>query len=120
VLAVLAAKLGWAPVEAVDRDPGSVEAALANARASGVSVAARAGDLALEPPPPARGLAANVPAPLHGRLAAALAEPLPRVALLSGFGLAEADAVVAPYERRGLREQRRVERDGWTIVVLET
>ena len=44
VLAVAAAKLGFAPVDAVDNDPVAVEATIANAAANGVDVHARVAD----------------------------------------------------------------------------
>jgi ribosomal protein L11 methyltransferase len=119
VLALLAAKLGWAPVQAVDRDPDSVAAALANARGNRVNVAARVGDLSAESPPLAAGIAANVPAPLHARIAAGLADPVPRLALLSGFGPEAAASVIDAYRQRGLKEEQRVETRGWVVALLE-
>jgi ribosomal protein L11 methyltransferase len=118
VLAILAAKLGWAPVTALDIAPESVETAAENARANGATVQARIGDLAAEPPPPADGLAANVPAAIHARIAATLSDPLPGVALLSGFGAADADATLNAYAARGLRTERRLEPHRWVVALL--
>jgi len=115
VLAILAARLGWAPVFALDVQPGSVEAAARNARRNGVSVEVQVADLAAQPPPPADGLAANVPAHLHRRIALGA----PRIALISGFGPDEADEVIEAYRARGLRERRRETVGGWVVSVLE-
>jgi ribosomal protein L11 methyltransferase len=119
VLSVLAAKLGWQPVTAVDLQPESIEAIAANAAANEVSVDAHIADLAVEPPPVVDGLAANVPSPLHALISASLIDPLPRIAVLSGFGPREADDVLAPYAARGLRAVRQLERGGWTVALLQ-
>ena len=39
----------------------------------------------------------------------------PDVGLISGFGDGEADAVIDGYEQRGLRERRRLAREGWVV-----
>ncbi len=116
VLAILAARLGWRPVTAIDLQPAAVAAAEANARRNGVRVEAIAADLSEQPPPPADGFAANVPAVLHAKLAASWAARPPRTGVLSGFGPDEADTVVEAYAAAGLREWRRLERGGWAIV----
>ena len=119
VLAIAAAKLGWAPVVAVDVQPASVETTRANAAANGVTVEASMLDLAAVPPPVAEGLAANVPAWLHARVAAALPEAVPAMAVISGFVPGEAAGVLEAYGRRGLRPARQVEAHGWLVAVLE-
>ncbi|MFL5830197.1 MAG: 50S ribosomal protein L11 methyltransferase [Solirubrobacteraceae bacterium] len=119
VLAILAARLGWAPVTALDVQPESVAAAIDNAARNGARVQAEAADLALQAPPPADGFAANVPAPLHELIAARFAEPLPRVGLISGFGPEDAGQVAEAYARRGLVVRRQKERHGWVVAVLE-
>jgi ribosomal protein L11 methyltransferase len=51
VLSVAAAKLGFSPVLAVDREPAAVEAARRNAEANGVEIEVRLADaLAIQPP----------------------------------------------------------------------
>jgi ribosomal protein L11 methyltransferase len=119
VLAILAARLGWAPVVAVDVQPGSVQATVANAAANDVVLDARVADLSTGPPPQADAFAANVPAWLHALVARALAEPQPQLGLLSGFGSGEAAGVLEAYAARGLRQSERVERHGWVVMVLE-
>ncbi len=116
VLAVLAAKLGWTPVVAVDLEPASVEAARENARRNGVVLDARQADLSLAAPPAAAGFAANVPRGLHRVVAERFSEPLPRVGLLSGFGPDEAAEVGGAYRARGLEERGRVDVQGWTVL----
>jgi len=118
VLAILAAKLGWTPVVAVDVQPHSLEAAGANASRNHVAVDVRAIDLAAAPPPPADGFAANVPAELHTTLAAGWKASPPRVGVVSGFGPSEAAAVIDSYTAIGLREQRRIARGGWSVALV--
>ncbi|MDQ3876573.1 MAG: 50S ribosomal protein L11 methyltransferase [Actinomycetota bacterium] len=62
VLAIAAARLGFAPVLAIDDDPVAVEAASANARANAVDVGVRLADAALERLPPADRAVANISA----------------------------------------------------------
>ncbi len=64
VLALAAARLGWAPVVALDNDEACLEATRANARANGVAVEVRRHDLRVDPPAIARTVAANLLAPL--------------------------------------------------------
>ena len=109
VLAVAAARLGWAPVLAVDHEPASVAAAQRNAERNGVAVDALVLDLAAVAPPPAPTLAANVPVAVHAALAAALAPAVGQV-IASGFLDAERDAVVARLRR--LPDRRRAPRRG--------
>jgi ribosomal protein L11 methyltransferase len=118
VLAVAAARLGWAPVEAVELDAAATEVIGANAAANGVTVGARAGDLTSEEPPWARTVCANLFAPLLVRLAGTVARAPERL-LLSGVLPGEADAVARAWAGRGLREARRLEEDGWAALLLE-
>lgn len=119
VLAILAARLGWEPVTAVDVNPDSVEATRENARRNSVAIDAAAADLSTQPPPAADGLAANVPPQLHEAIASSLAEPVPQILLLSGFEPTAAPRVSSAYSARGLVEHQRIERLGWGIVVLK-
>jgi ribosomal protein L11 methyltransferase len=119
VLAILAARLGWSPVLALDIQPAGVEAVRANALRNGVEVEARTADLAAEPPPSTDAFAANVPAGLHRRLAGGLAETDAQIGLLSGFGPAEADAIVEAYASRGFRQRERVDTHGWSVVQIQ-
>ncbi|HEY7076587.1 MAG TPA: 50S ribosomal protein L11 methyltransferase [Solirubrobacteraceae bacterium] len=88
VLAIAAARLGWAPVYAVDLGGGELVAA--NARANGVEVEFERCDVTREPAPPAATAVANLTAPL---LRAALeVQPRPRALIASGLLAAEAAA----------------------------
>ncbi len=118
VLAILAARLGWAPVLAIDVQPLCVDAARENAVRNGVEVDARALDLSAETPPHADGFAANVPAALQAALATGWGVSPPRVGVLSGFGTAEADDVSRAYAACGLVERRRLDREGWSVVLM--
>ena len=116
VLAILAARLGWRPVTAIDLQTAAVAATEANARRNGVHVQAVAADLSEQPPPAADGFVANVPAALHALLAASWAARPPHIGVVSGFAPDDADAVVEAYAAARLREWRRLERGGWAIV----
>jgi ribosomal protein L11 methyltransferase len=118
VIAILAAALGWEPVLAVDVQPGCVEAAASNAAINGAAISVGVLDLSEHAPPPADGIAANVPLAVHLQVAGALPEPGPVVALLSGFGPDDADEVAAAYRPCGLSEHRRVDAQGWAVLVL--
>jgi SAM-dependent methyltransferase len=72
VLGIAAAKLGWAPVVAVDNDPAAVAAARANATVNEVEVDVRRLDLRVEPAPAAATVAANLLGPLLVEWAATL------------------------------------------------
>jgi len=115
VLAIAAAKLGFAPVAAYDAEPAAVEATLANARANGVAleVVARF-DLRGSAPPRADVVAANLMRPLLLSLADRL--PAPRALIASGLLDDEADEVVAALAP--LREAKRLSRAGWTAALL--
>jgi len=118
VLAIVAAQLGWAPVLALDIDPASIETARLNAERNTVNIDARVADLAVEAPPAADGFAANVPAELHGAIAAGLVGSAPTFGLASGFGVEEADGVSAVYRACGLSERQRRAAGGWSVLVL--
>jgi ribosomal protein L11 methyltransferase len=114
VLAIAAARLGWAPVTAVEvEDSGDVIAA--NAARNRVAVEVVPLDLRSAPPPWAPAVVANLPRDVL--LAVAVDRPPERL-LASGFLRGEADEVVARFEPLGLRERRRLEEGDWAVVVL--
>jgi ribosomal protein L11 methyltransferase len=119
VLAILAAKLGWDPVSAVDIRPESVELAQRNAVRNGASVSAHALDLREGPLPSIVGFAANIAPDIHRQLATALPDPLPRLGLVSGIHPGEVDQVLDAYRDRGLLPRRHLDLHGWSVVVLE-
>jgi ribosomal protein L11 methyltransferase len=118
VLAIAAAKLGFAPVTAVDHDPASVEAALSNARVNGVEVAVARHDLRAATPPWAPTVAANLVRPLLLGIAREMAEPPERL-IASGLLVEEADEVAGAFASHGLRERERRTRGEWTALRLE-
>jgi ribosomal protein L11 methyltransferase len=121
VLAIAAAKLGWAPVAGVDHERESVAATLANAAVNGVEVDAFSGDLLRDggPAPTAPTVAANLIRPLLAHVARAGfdGEP-PRVLVASGLLHAEADEIARAFEAHGLRERARRHSGEWAALTL--
>jgi ribosomal protein L11 methyltransferase len=117
VLAIAAARLGWAPVFAVDHEPQSVAATRRNAERNGAAVDALQLDLTRVAPPPAPTIAANVPPPVHAPLAAGLAPAVVHV-IASGFVESELPEIVSRYEAAGLEPRARLG-GGWQAVLLE-
>ena len=110
VLSIAAAKLGFAPVIAVDADSNAVEATLANAAANGVAVDVRHAD-ALEDELPATDLAlANIALDVVEAV-------IPRLgaARLITSGYVASEQPRAP----GYRPAARLEREGWAADLLE-
>jgi ribosomal protein L11 methyltransferase len=121
VLAIAAARLGWAPVAALDNDPAAVAAARANARANGVSVVVRRHDLRRDPPAVAPTVAANLLRSLLLAWADRLREAprLPERVIASGLLVAEVDEVAEAFAVRGLRERERRRAGDWAAILLE-
>jgi ribosomal protein L11 methyltransferase len=117
VLAVVAAKLGYAPVAAVDHDPLSVQACAVNAAANGVALDVARVDLRSEPGPWAPVVCANLLRPLLLRVAALLARP-PELLVISGLLAEEADEVAAAFRVRGMVEEDRRTGGEWAAVAL--
>jgi ribosomal protein L11 methyltransferase len=115
VLAIAAARLGWGPLVAVDVQPLSVQTARENAERNGTEIEIDVADLLQVTAPTAAGFAANVPAAVHASIVSRWRDAAPEVGLLSGFGEGEADAVIDGYGRWGLRERRRLAREGWVV-----
>jgi ribosomal protein L11 methyltransferase len=120
VLAIAAARLGWAPVVALDNDPAAVEAARANARANGVGIEVRRHDLRSDPPAVAPTVAANLLRPLLLVWAERLAEaPSPPQRVIAGGLLVhEVDEVAAAFAPLGLLERERRSAGEWAAVRL--
>jgi ribosomal protein L11 methyltransferase len=117
LLAIAAARMGFAPVFAVDHEERSVEATRDNAERNGVQVEALQLDLLSVTPPPAPTIAANVPPDVHRRIAADLAPAVTHV-IVSGVSGTDLDDVLAAYAQAGLAavDERGV---GWRAVLLE-
>jgi ribosomal protein L11 methyltransferase len=118
ILAVAAARLGWAPVSACDVEPESVAATRAAAAANGISLAAvERCDLRRGPGPWAPTVVANLVRPLLLELAGHL-ERVPERLLISGLELAEVPEVTHAFATHGLRPRERRDGDGWSAVLL--
>jgi ribosomal protein L11 methyltransferase len=144
-LAIAAARLGWAPVIAVDRMERAVAAAAANGARNGVDVDWRVGDLESGEVPLAELVLVNAPPPVHARVAAALAvlvnapppvharvpvpgtpghDPSgklvqPRHVIVSGVVPTELGAVAGDYAAAGWTIAGDREQDGWAAALLE-
>jgi ribosomal protein L11 methyltransferase len=119
VLAIAAAKLGFAPVVACDHEPAALDAADANARANGVEIACMRVNLREQAPPTAETVVANLTAPLLLGVAERL-DPAsrPRALICSGLLEREADGVAAAFGKAGLVESQRRVAGEWTALAL--
>jgi ribosomal protein L11 methyltransferase len=116
VLAIAAARLGFAPVAAVDHELAALEATRRNAAANGVALdRVERLDLRESPPPRADVVAANLVRPLLLRVAELVDEP-PGALIVSGLLDGEADQVTAAFAP--LTERRRLSSQGWSAVLL--
>jgi ribosomal protein L11 methyltransferase len=120
VLAIAAAKLGWAPVLGLDHDPEAVRATRANAESNCVDVQARRYDLTRDGPAPgAPTVLANLLRPLLLRVAAdGFADRVPDVLVASGLLVHEGDEVALAFARHGLREGARRDEGEWVALLL--
>jgi ribosomal protein L11 methyltransferase len=117
VLAVVAAKLGYKPVSAVDFDPLGVEASRENAAANGVSLAASRVDLRSEPGPWAPTVCANLLRPLLLTVASLLRDA-PSLLIVSGLLGEEGDEISRAFAERGMREIDRRVGGEWAAIAL--
>jgi ribosomal protein L11 methyltransferase len=117
VLAIVAAKLGWGPLLALDHEPVALAATDHNARRNGVEVDAMQADLTAVPPPPVPTLAANVPIGVHEVIAARL-RPETRTVLVSGILDEHIPGLVEAYGRAGLRPAGQKVVRSWAAALL--
>ncbi len=110
ILAIVAAKLGFAPVVALDADENAVTATAQNAAANGVSVDARRVDILAKEAPAAELALANITRPALEALA-----PRLRCKRLVSSGYLPTD----PRELPAFRLVRRNTRDGWAADLYE-
>ena len=108
VLSIAAAKLGFAPVVAVDREDAAVEAAQRNAAANGVAVDVRLLDVEADGLPAAETSVANINERLVARVAARA-----NCATLVTSGYFEPHVPAVP----GYRRVQRRTADGWAADV---
>jgi ribosomal protein L11 methyltransferase len=123
VLAIAAARLGWAPVLALDFDPAAVEATTENALRNGVELECRRYDLRSDPldASVAPTVAANLLGPLLEQWAARLPEAgrVPERVIASGLLRREGERVAGAFAPLGLQETKRLTCREWIAVVLE-
>jgi ribosomal protein L11 methyltransferase len=116
VLAIAAARLGFAPVVALDQDTAALDATRANAAANGVALdRIERANLRERPAPAAETVAANLTRGLLLRVAELIPEP-PFALIASGMLDDEADAVAAAFAP--LDERRRLSSAGWSASLL--
>jgi ribosomal protein L11 methyltransferase len=124
VLAIAGARLGYAPVLALDHDPESVAAAVENAAVNGTSIEVSRFDLRRERLSSVEGeggftVLANLLLPLLLDLARSM-ESAPRNLIASGLLVEQVDGVVDAFgERLGLRERERRASGEWAAVWLQ-
>jgi ribosomal protein L11 methyltransferase len=118
VLAIAAAKLGWAPVTACDRELASLEALKANAEANGVEVAIQRIDVREQAPPTAPTVVANLTAPLLVACAGWLGAERPERLVCSGMLAGEVEAVAGAFAPLGLAEAERRVGGDWAALLL--
>jgi ribosomal protein L11 methyltransferase len=120
VLAIAAARLGWAPVLALDHDPAAIAACAENARVNGVEIEVRRHDLRTESVDPPATVAANLLGPLLLTWCEQLADGsrIPDRVIASGLLVHEASAVAHAFAGVGLRERTRRERGEWAALLL--
>lgn len=119
VLGIVAVRLGWAPVVAVDHDPASVHAAGANAVANGVGLDVRRLDLRTDPLPQAPTVVANLLSPLLIACASRIGSARPRHVIASGVLSREVDDVARAFAADGLKVAGRRTRGEWAALLLD-
>jgi ribosomal protein L11 methyltransferase len=118
ILAIAAARLGFAPVAAVELAESGPEAIRRNAVANGVVVNAVRADLTATDPPWAPTVTANLPRDVLHAIAARPLERPPERLIASGVLAARAGEIAEAFSRHGLVEaERRVQAD-WAAVLL--
>lgn len=118
-LAIVAARLGWTPVVAVDRMPVAIDVARENVARNGVDVACSVRDLAVASVPLASLLLVNAPPPVHARVVE-LADESVRVVIVSGIVTSEVPDVVAGYRSVGFDVAHALgTEDEWIALRLE-
>jgi ribosomal protein L11 methyltransferase len=108
VLSIAAAKLGFAPITALDNDPLAIEATLENARVNGVSPDVRLAEVLTDELPTAEVAVCNISLPILEGLA-----PRLRCGTLVASGYLAADDL----RLAGYQIVNRSEQSGWAAVV---
>jgi ribosomal protein L11 methyltransferase len=118
VLAISAAKLGFAPVIACDHERAALDAAGAGAEANGVGLDLVRLNLREASPPIAPTVTANLTAPLLRDVASRI-EGTPERIVCSGMLASEVDEVADAFARTGLHERERRTSGDWAALLLE-
>jgi ribosomal protein L11 methyltransferase len=118
VLAIVAAKLGFAPVTGVDLELPALDAARANAAANGVEIEFDRLNLREQPPPPAPAIVANLTAPLLRDVARMLPPECERI-VCSGLLAREAEQVRDGFAAAGLTPREERAEGDWVALRLE-
>jgi ribosomal protein L11 methyltransferase len=120
VLAIAAAKLGFSPVIACDREEAALETSRANAEANGVEVEIERVDVREGPLPIRPAVVANLTANLlrdcAGHLAAG--DRVPSTLVCSGMLETEMDGVVSAFRPSGLTESKRLVEREWGALLM--
>ncbi|HEX5954325.1 MAG TPA: 50S ribosomal protein L11 methyltransferase [Solirubrobacterales bacterium] len=116
VLAIAAAKLGFAPVSGCDSEPAALDAAAHNAASNGVEIELLRLNLREQEPPPAPVLVANLTAPLLTGIASRLPVP-PRRMVCSGLLSSEVGVVRAALRAGGLEVVGERSRGEWVALL---
>ena len=117
VLAIVAAKLGFAPVVGVDLELAALEAATANAGANGVAIEVERVNLREQSAPRAPTIVANLTAAILREVAARLSDPPDRL-VCSGLLAREAHEVEAAFAGAGLVRAERRDSGDWSALLL--
>jgi ribosomal protein L11 methyltransferase len=118
VLAIAAARLGYAPVVAVELDVLAAHVAKRNAGRNGAVVEVTEGDVT-RAAPWAPTIVANLTLPLLVAAADTFSGEGPTRLIVSGVLSSQADTAVAAWSGLGFVERERHELDGWAALVLE-
>jgi len=118
VLAIAAAKLGFAPVSGCDSEPAALDAAAHNAASNGVDIELLRLNLREQEPPPAPVLVANLTAPLLTGIASRLPVP-PRRMVCSGLLSSEVGVVRAALRAGGLEVVGERSRGEWVALLCD-
>jgi ribosomal protein L11 methyltransferase len=110
VLAIAAARLGFSPVTALDRDPQAIESTERNAAANGVEITAGIGDALRDPLPAAEVVVANLTLEAVEGLAGRL---------VCTRGVTSGYLASDPLQLPGFSRVERRERDGWAADLFE-
>ncbi|HEX5610733.1 MAG TPA: 50S ribosomal protein L11 methyltransferase [Solirubrobacterales bacterium] len=118
VLAIAAAKLGWAPVSGYDHEQPAIEAAEANATENGVDLLLERLNLRESLPDLAPTVVANMTSPILIAVAGLMGSRGTHTLVLSGILPAELDSVAEAFANAGFTESdRRIDGD-WAALLL--